>query len=122
MNAFRRFCPAIALLLALLIVGQSTDLLACADEARAAGHAGELHSDASLGGGHPIPAPGDFHADGEHDHDEGAFADCLCHVVFTSTAALPAVPPLGRSERPRAALLPARLDAAPAPIDHVPLG
>ncbi len=120
MNAFRRFCPAIALLLALLIVGQSTDLLACADEATPSAHH-DTHSDAPLvQGAHPVPAPGGDHGDAPA-HDD-ALADCLCHVVFTSMAALPAVPPLGRSERPRAALLPARLDAAPAPIDHVPLG
>lgn len=120
MNAFRRFCPALALLLALLIAGQTTDLLACADEASPTEHA-STHSDAPLTqGAHPIPAPGGDHGDAP-GHDD-ALADCLCHVVFTSTAALPAVPPLGTPERPRAALLPVRPGAAPAPIDHVPLG
>jgi hypothetical protein len=121
-NTFRRFCPAIALLLAVLIGGQTTDLLACADEAQATEYAGKIHADAALGGGHPVPASGGFHAGGDHDHAEGAFADCLCHVVFTSTATVPAVPPLGTPERPRSGLLPVRLDATPAPIDHVPLG
>jgi hypothetical protein len=120
--ALRRAAPLLGLLLAALVLGQSTDLLACADEAQATEHAGEIHADAAFGAGHPIPAPGAFHTGDEHDHEEGGFADCLCHVVFTSTAMLPAVPALGAPERPRAALLPVRLDVAPAPVDHVPLG
>ena len=95
MSTLRLFLAPIAALLAVLVIVQTTDLVACADEAAVAEHAGETHTDALASGGHPVPAPGESHQDGGHDHDgpsEGAaFADCLCHVVFTPTTAVPAV-------------------------------
>ena len=88
MSLFRRLVPSFAALLAVLVVVQTTDLIACADEALAS-ESSETHTDALASGGHPVPAPGDSHDEGEHEHEEGTFADCLCHVVFTPTGIVP---------------------------------
>ena len=89
MTTLRRLLPSLAALLAVLVVVQTTDLVACADEALAA-ETGETHTDARVAqGGHDVPAPGDRHDEGEHEHEEGTFADCLCHVVFTPTGIVP---------------------------------
>jgi hypothetical protein len=118
MSTLRRFVSPLAALLAVLIVGQTTDLLACADEAVAA-ESSETHTDVLAGGGHPVPAPGDSHG---HDHEDGTFADCLCHVVFAPTGIVPAV-----GVRPATA--PAEFayvadglpEVEPLGLDHVPL-
>ena len=88
MSTLRRLLPPLAALLAVLVVVQTTDLVACADEAVAAEHGG-THTDARLAqGAHDVPAPGESH-DEDHEHEEGTFADCLCHVVFTPTGVVP---------------------------------
>ena len=120
MSTLRRLLPSLAALLAVLVVVQTTDLVACADEAVAAG-SGETHTDVLANGGHPVPVPGDSHDD-EHEHEEGTFADCLCHVVFAPTTIVPAV-----GVRPASA--PAELayaadgvpEVEPLGLDHVPL-
>ena len=122
MSTLRRILPAFAALLAVLVVVQTTDLVACADEARAAEH-GETHTDAPLAqGGHDVPAPGDSHDDGEHEHEEGTFADCLCHVVFTPTGVVPTVGVRPASEPAEfAAFVAAPPEVEPLGLDHVPL-
>ena len=121
MSTLRRLLPSLAALLAVLVVVQTTDLVACADEAVAAGSS-ETHTDVLANGGHPVPMPGDSHDDGEHEHEEGTFADCLCHVVFAPTTIVPAV-----GVRPASA--PAEFayaadgvpEVEPMGLDHVPL-
>lgn len=121
MSTLRRLLPSLAALLAVLVVVQTTDLVACADEALAAEH-GETHTDASFGGGHPTPAPGDSHDDGEHDDHEGTFADCLCHVVFAPTAVLPEVGARPAPESaPFAYVADGLPEVEPLGLDHVPL-
>ena len=89
MRRLRRTLPAFAALLAVIVAVQATDLVACADEAEAAEHAGQTHVDSFAGGGHPAPAPGDSHDEHEGGDEGGTFADCLCHVVFAPTAIVP---------------------------------
>ena len=125
MSTLRRLVPSLAALLAVLVVVQTTDLVACADEARAAEH-GQTHTDAPLArGAHDVPAPGDSHDDGDHDdHDdhEGTFADCLCHVVFAPTAVVPGVGVRPASEPARFAfVVAAPPEVEPLGLDHVPL-
>ena len=120
MARLRRLVPALAALLAALGVVQTTDLVACADEALAAEH-GETHADGLPSGGHPAPAPGDSHDDG-HGHDEASFADCLCHVVFTSTAVAPDAAALPRRPARFAAFVLVPPAVEPSGLDHVPLG
>lgn len=89
MTTLRRTLPTLAALLAVLVVLQTTDLVACADEAVAAEY-GETHSDTPLAqGAHDVPAPGDSHDD-QDGHDESG-ADCLCHIVFAPTGVAPTV-------------------------------
>ncbi len=120
MSTLRRILPVLAALLAVIVVIQTTDLVACADEAVAA-ESSETHTGALASGGHPTPAPGDSHDDSDRDHD-GTFADCLCHVVFTPTAVVPEV-----GVRPAAESVDYDLfvvgwtDAAAQGIDPVPL-
>ena len=122
MARLRRSLSALAALLAVLVVVQTTDLVACADEATATEHADGSHADPTAQGGHPAPAPGDSHDDGEHGHDDGSAADCLCHVVFAPTTV---VPDAGADR----ALEPARFatyvatppEVEPLGRDHVPL-
>jgi hypothetical protein len=123
MSTLRRLLPPLAALLAVLVVVQTTDLLACADEAVAAEHAGETHTDAATqASGHPTPAPGDSHDDGEHGRDEGTVADCLCHVVFTPTGVVPDVGVRPASEPAEfAAFVAAPPEVEPLGLDHVPL-
>ena len=90
MSRFRAILAPLAAVLAVVVVVQTTDLVACADEAEAAERPGEVHTDGLSGGGHPAPAPGDSH-DGGHDHDGSASADCLCHIVYAPTAVVPEV-------------------------------
>ena len=121
MSTLRRLVSPLAALLAVLVVVQTTDLLACADEALAAEH-GETHTDALASGGHPVPAPGDSHGDGEHDDQEGTVADCLCHVVFTPTGVVPDVGVRPASEPAEfAAFVAAPPEVEPKGLDHVPL-
>lgn len=98
------------------------DLVACADEAVAAEH-GETHTDAPLTqGAHDVPAPGDSHEEHDGDHEEGTFADCLCHVVFTPTGVVPDVgvrPASAPAEF--AAFVVAPPVVEPLGFDHVPL-
>ena len=121
MTTLRRLLPPLAALLAVLVVVQTTDLVACADEATAAEHE-ETHADRLASGGHPVPAPGDSHDDDEHGHDEGTFADCLCHVVFAPTGVVP-----DAGVRPASApaayvyVGAAPPDVEPLGLDHVPL-
>ena len=120
MSRLRLLVPPLAAFLAVLVVVQTTDLVACADEAEAAEHPGEVHLD-GLGGGHPAPVPGGSH-DGGHGHDEGTFADCLCHIVFAPTAIVPEV---GARPAPDPApfVAPAETpsEVEPDGLDHVPL-
>jgi hypothetical protein len=122
MSTLRRILPAFAALLAVLVVVQTTDLLACADEAVAAEYTGGTHTDALAAGGHPVPAPGDSHDDEEHGHDESTFADCLCHVVFTPTGVVPDAGVRPSSEPAEfAAFVAAPPEVEPLGLDHVPL-
>ena len=121
MSTLRRFVPPFAALLAVLVVVQTTDLVACADEATAAEH-GETHTDALASGGHPVPAPGDSHGDEEHGHDEGTFADCLCHVVFAPTGVVPDAGVRPAAEPAAFAYVAdAPPEVEPLGLDHVPL-
>ncbi|OZC01243.1 hypothetical protein [Rubricoccus marinus] len=122
MTTLRRLLPSLAALLAVLVVVQTTDLVACADEALAA-ETGETHTDARLAqGGHDVPAPGDSHDEGEHEHEEGTFADCLCHVVFTPTGIVPAAGVRPASEPTEFAYVAdAPPEVEPLGLDHVPL-
>ena len=116
MRRLRALLSPLAALLAVVVVVQTTDLVACADEGGAAEH-GETPADVLADGGHPVPAPGD-----RHGHDEGTFADCLCHVVFAPTTVVPevGVRPAGESA-PFAALAETPTEAEPEGLDHVPL-
>ena len=122
MTTLRRALPTLAALLAVLVVVQTTDLVACADEALAA-ETGEMHTDAPLAqGGHDVPAPGDSHDEGEHEHEEGTFADCLCHVVFTPTGIVPDAGVRPASEPTEFAYVAdAPPEVEPLGLDHVPL-
>ena len=121
MSTLRRLLPPLAALLAVLVVVQTTDLLACADEAVTAESTG-THADRLANGVHPVPAPGDSHDGGHGDH-EGTFADCLCHVVFAPTTIVPVV-----GARPTSGLaafahvVGAPSEVEPSGLDHVPLG
>jgi hypothetical protein len=125
MTTLRNFLAPIAALLAVLVVVQTTDLVACADEAAVAEHAGESHAHGVVAqGAHLIPAPGGDHGDdpaGDHDHS-GTMADCLCHLTFTPTTAVPAVAarpaPAAQEFAAFAAALP---EVEPWVLDHVPL-
>ena len=120
MSTLRRLLPSLAALLAVLVVVQTTDLVACADEAVAA-ESSETHTDVLASGGHPVPSPGDSHDD-EHQHEEGTFADCLCHVVFAPTAVLPEVGARPASAPARFAfVVAAPPEVEPLGLDHVPL-
>ena len=126
MSTFRLLLAPIAALLAVLVLVQTTDIAPCADEVAVAEHVGGTHTDVLASGGHPVSAPGSTHGDGEHEHDGapdgGGFADCLCHVVFTPTTAVPAV-----GVRPAAApaafvyVASAPPEVEPLGLDHVPL-
>ena len=121
MSTLRRTLPTLAALLAVLVVLQTTDLVACADEAVASEH-GETHTDAPMAqGAHDVPSPGDSH-DESGDHEEGTFADCLCHVVFTPTAVAPTVGsrPAGESVD-TAFVADAPPEVEPQGPEHVPL-
>ena len=121
MNTLRRFLPTLAALLAVLVVLQTTDLVACADEAVAAEH-GETHTDAQLAqGAHDVPGPGDS-PDDSGKHEDGTFADCLCHVVFAPTAVAPTVGsrPAGASVD-LAFVADAPPEVEPQGPEHVPL-
>ncbi len=121
MTRLRHLAPTLAALLALLVVVQTTDLVACADEADATEHLDGSHADPSAQGAHPAPAPGETHD--ESGHGEESIADCLCHVVFAPTAVVPSgdallVPEPARFGAPVAALP----EVEPSGLDHVPLG
>ena len=121
MTTLRRLLPSLAALLAVLVVVQTTDLIACADEALAS-ESSETHTDALASGGHPVPAPGDSHDEGEHEHEEGTFADCLCHVVFTPTGIVPDAGVRPASEPAEfAAFVAMPPEVEPQGLDHVPL-
>ena len=121
MSTLRRLLPTLAALLAVLVVVQTTDLVACADEAVAAGST-ETHTDVLANGGHPVPVPGDSHDEGEHEHEEGTFADCLCHVVFAPTTIVPAVGVRPASAPAEFAYVANGLpEVEPKGLDHVPL-
>ena len=120
MTAIRRSIPLLAVFLTALVIVQTTDLVACADETATAEHEGGTHDDAPLvQGGHPTPAPGDSHGDLDH---EDSFADCLCHVVFTPVVAVPEMGERPASERARYARYAVTPpDVEPMGLDHVPL-
>lgn len=120
MTHVRRLAPLLSLVLATLIGVQTTDLLACADEAAGPDR---THVDGQAAAtAHPTPAPGADHDDGvPHEETPGA-ADCLCHVVFTPTGHLPEV--ASAPVAPPPAYAPYRaypVSAEPRPLDHVPL-
>ena len=108
-----RLRRSLAVLLAVLVVVQTTGLVACADEATAAEH-GETHTDAHASSGHPVFAPGDSHDDSEHEDHEGTFADCLCHVVFAPTCVVPDAGVRPASEAAAFVYVPAPRPARPA--------
>jgi hypothetical protein len=126
-NRLRLLVPPLAAFLAVLVVVQTTDLVACADEAETAGHPGEVHTNEIAGGDHPAPVlggvsvPGGSPDDG-HGHNEGASADCLCHLAFAPTAVVPEV---GARPAPGLAPLAAPTETPPEVepdvLDPVPL-
>lgn len=87
MKLLRRITPFFAAALALVITVEVTDVLRCADEVRLAmldqpvedAHSGE--HDAVHGHHGPV----------NESHRSEHLPDCLCHVVFVPTAALPEV-------------------------------
>lgn len=95
----------LALLLIVVVAGQVTDLLPCGDESGTVTEAGGK----SKSSGHDIPG--------------NAALDCLCHVVFTRTDALP---PVAAPAQPGTVVYadnPVRLpDVTEAPSAPVPLG
>ena len=106
MTALRRFAAPLLALLGLLVVAQMLDVLPCADEGAPTAQAAHA-------------------ADGPDgcDPGEGASPDCLCHVLFAPTDAVPAVAVAG--ETPRPPFVPydgRRGDADPVPVEHVPIG
>ncbi len=96
MALLRRFVSVFAVALAVLVTVQTLDLVACADETEQAGHT---------------------------DHGEGTtLADCLCHVTFTRTEALPAVAAAPATPPPAYAPFVARPTSGDGlPVEHVPL-
>lgn len=115
----RRCIPLLATCLVGLLLVQTMDLIACADEATLAQHA-ESHTDGRAGGGHPAPASGDAHD--ENGSHEAPAADCLCHLVFVPTAVLPDAVALRIPERARFTPDVDRpLRVAPDGPEHVPL-
>lgn len=76
MHRLRQIAPLLSLLLTLIVGGEMTDVLPCADVDCGAWNA-LLHSDA------PPPDDGD-HGDGESS------SACLCQALFVSTAMMPA--------------------------------
>ena len=121
MTTLRRLLPPLAALLAVVVVVQTADLVACADEALAS-ESSETHTDLLANGGHPVPAPGDSHDDGDHEHEEGTFADCLCHVVFAPTGVVPGAGVRPASEPAAFAYVADGLpEVEPQGLDHVPL-
>lgn len=116
MLLLRRFIPAFAALLAVLVAVQATDLVACADEAAAVTHGEATHTDAPDRAGHPVPATGDTHG-GDHEVP----VDCLCHVVFTPMAVAPVVGAPAPEAAAFALFVAARPDAELQGTDPVPL-
>ena len=110
--AFVRRLPLLAALLAAVVVVQTTDLVACADEAAAVEHA-----ESGTPGGSPTDGP---HS--EHGHDGGLDADCLCHIVFASTAVPPRVAVHSADRAPVAEWTETPPEVEPSGLDHVPLG
>lgn len=122
MAAFRRFVPVVAVLLAALVAVQTTDLIACADEATAASRTGGYHVDGMSAAGHPSPVPGSDHDDGAPHEEAPGLADCLCHVTFTPTGHLPEVASAPAADPTPFAPYAAHLVSVEAkPLDHVPL-
>jgi hypothetical protein len=78
MDCLRKTAPLLSLLLMLIVGGEMTDMLPCAD-IECGAWSTLLHPDA------PPPDSG-THGDGESS------AECLCHAVFVSTAVRTAVP------------------------------
>ena len=76
MSRLQSLVPALALGLALVVGGETTDLLPCAD-----GDCGAWSD--WLYPGLPLPAG---------DAGEAPPAACLCHATFVSTARLPSAP------------------------------
>jgi len=123
MTLLRRLAPFVSTLLVALVAVQTTDLVACADEAAAATHADGYHVDgAPMAGAHPAPAPGGDHDEGAPHEESPGMADCLCHVVFTRTERLPEVASAPAAEPAAyAAYVTPRGSAHAKPLDHVPL-
>ena len=121
MTRLRRIVSPLAALLAVLVVVQMTDLVACADEAITVADLDGTHADQVTLGPHPAPAPGETHD--EHGHDDEFAADCLCHIVFAPTAVVPSGDALRVPEPARfGAPVAARPQVEPSGLDHVPLG
>lgn len=120
MARFRQVSPLLSAALAVLVVVQMVDLVACADEKAAAASPVGTHADTLAQGGHPVPAPAGSHDDGEHDH--ASSADCLCHVVFAPTSGIPSAEADRAPEAVQFAVYVATpTEVEPAGLDHVPL-
>ena len=119
MSTLRRLRPTLAALLMVSVTVQATDLVACDDDAETVLYEGESHGDATAQDGPSTPTSGCSHSDMDHG---GAFADCLCHVVFTPTTVVPEVgarPALESSDFAMAVV--AIPEVEPRGLDHVPL-
>jgi len=123
MTTFRRIAPLLSMLLVALVVVQTTDLVACADEAAAATHVDGYHVDGAVpAGAHPTPSPGGNHDEGRTHEEAPGMADCLCHVVFAPTGFVPAVASSPAAEPAAyAGHLTLHGSAHAKPLDHVPL-
>ena len=115
MNLLRTIAPLFAGLMALLVLGQNTDLIRCADEV--GGTMAVEHHDGGASGTDHAPEPS--HGD-DAPHAEG-LPDCLCHVTFVSTAMVPAMPAPSRLTFLYPALAASPVEGESSPPGHVPL-
>ena len=123
MSTLRRLLPSLAALLAVLVVVQTTDLVACADEAVAAGSS-ETHTDVLANGGHPVPACPGTVTTTANTSTRRARSPTAC--ATSSSRRRPCVPEVGASARrpsPREFVYVADglPEVEPLGLDHVPL-
>ncbi len=111
MERLRHIAPLLASLLMVVLAIETTDLVRCADEAA------------------PVPVtcadgtlkapPADAAAPASAHH--AAAPDCLCHVTFVSTAALPTVGAPGVLAHGYPAYVAVRVEGESSPPGPVPL-
>ncbi len=106
MNRLRQIASLLSLLLTLIVGGETTDVLPCADENCGAWNA-LFHSDA------PPPNNGD-HGDG------GSSSACLCQALFVSTGVLPAASAPALEGGALFGADPARVPAPSGRVPHPP--